>query len=85
MMEQADIARENYDWFQENLPELEKQYDDKYVVIKEKEIIGAYLSYHDALDGVRGKEKPGTYIIQLCSSDEKKVRNVFYSQRVRFN
>jgi hypothetical protein len=84
MESQEAIARGNYDWFQDHLPELEKQYGDKYLVIKDKSVIGAYPSYSDAYGSVKGKEKPGTYIIQLCSSDEEKTLNVFHS-RVSFN
>jgi hypothetical protein len=80
MVDGLDTSRENYDWFQKNLPELEKQYSDKYIVIKDKQVIAAFENQKEAFENMRKrKEKPGTFIIQLCSSDEKKVLNVFHS------
>ena len=85
MMEQHDVARDNYDWFQENLPELEKQYGDKYVVIKDKRVIGVYDDKRAAYTDMREKEELGTFIIQLCSTDESKTLNLFYTPWVCFN
>jgi hypothetical protein len=79
MTDQYVVAKENYDWFQENLAELEKLYGDKYIVIKDKRVINAYDTQKAAFDDMKGKEKPGTFIIQLCSSDESKVLNIFHS------
>ena len=78
-MEQHDIAKENYDWFQENLPELERKYGDKYIVIKDKSVIGAYDDQRAAYAATSEKEEIGTFIIQLCSSDENKTLNYFYT------
>jgi hypothetical protein len=79
MHEKIATTEENYAWFQENLPELEKQYGDKYIVIKNKSVIGSYDSQRDAFIDMKGKEVPGTFIIQLCSTDESKVLNIFHS------
>ena len=73
MTEQAALATENYEWFKENLQELEKQYGDKYIVVKGKRVIGDYQSWEDALNDMKGKEEIGTFLIQLCSSDENKT------------
>jgi hypothetical protein len=50
---QEAAAKENYDWFQDHLSELEKQYEDEYLVIKDRAVIGAYSSYRDAFENVR--------------------------------
>ncbi|MDR1019321.1 MAG: hypothetical protein LBL73_01060 [Synergistaceae bacterium] len=72
--------RENYEWFQENLPALEKQHGDKYVVIRDRQVIAVFGNQREAFESMRKRrERPGTFIIQLCSSDEKKVLNVFHS------
>ena len=73
LIEQAALASENYEWFKENLHELEKLYGDKYVVIKGKRVIGDYPSWEAALNDMKGKEAIGTFIIQLCTSDESKT------------
>jgi hypothetical protein len=79
MPEKIATTEENYAWFQENLPDLEKRYRDKYIVIKNRSVIGAYESQRDAFSDMKGKEVPGTFIIQLCSTDESKVLNIFHS------
>jgi hypothetical protein len=80
MVDKLDTSRENYDWFQKNLPELEKQYGDKYIVIKDKQVIAAFENQREAFENMKiRKEKPGTFIIQLCSTDESKVLNIFHS------
>ena len=75
-------ALENYTWFKENLSELVKQYADLYIAIKDKSVVGAFKSMRDATAAMSEREQPGTYIIQLCTQDEKKTTQVFHS-RVR--
>jgi hypothetical protein len=83
MMMQTALT-ENYQWFKDNLPLLLKDYQDKYLAIKDQKVIGEYNSFHDAINDMKEKEEPGKYIIQLCSIDTSKVLNVFHS-RVSFN
>ena len=78
-MNQNATAEENYDWFEENLPELEKQYGDKYIAIKDKRVIGVYDTKRAAYAYTREKEEIGAFIVQLCSSEEEKMVNFFYS------
>jgi hypothetical protein len=73
MKEQEARREEDYRWFRENLPELEKRYGDKYVVIKDKRIIGAHETLHKALGCAREREKPGAFLIQLCTTDESRT------------
>ena len=79
VFEQFKTTEENYAWFQANLSSLESQYGGQYIVIKNESIVGAYPTFQIAFESVKGKEKPETYIIQLCSSDESKVLSVFHS------
>ena len=76
------IVNENYDWFKENLKELIKDYDDKYIVIKDKKILSSYDSYAQAYHDTITKEKIGTFIIQLCSLDEDKTIVKIYSPNI---
>jgi cytolysin (calcineurin-like family phosphatase) len=86
MMQTVDRAciDMNYEWFRENLPILVKKYDDQYVVVKDKSFVAAYPSFNEAFDETLKTEKPGTFIIQLCSLDESKTTIKFYS-RARFD
>ena len=76
---------DNYTWFKDNLPELVKKYDDKYIVIKNKSVLSVYSSFDDAFTKTSEMEKSGTYIIQLCSLDNKKTSQTFFTHRVSFS
>jgi hypothetical protein len=83
-MSDRTCADMNYEWFEKNLPDLVKKYDDRYVVIKNKAVIAVYPTFDNALDETLKTEEPGTFIIQLCSLDESRTTLKFYS-RVRFD
>lgn len=70
---------DNYAWFEDNLTELVKKYDDKYIVIKNKSVLSAYDSFDDAFTKTSESENPGTYIILLCSLDKNKTSQFIIS------
>ena len=58
-------------WFMAYRDELSKKYHGKNAVIRDREIIGVYDSFAEAVDAMeKQKQKPGTYIIQPCVDDE---------------
>ena len=75
---------DNYEWFEKELSELVKAHEDQYVVIKKKNVIAAYSSFEKAFDETIKTEPPGTFIIQLCSLNESKTVQKFYTPRVSF-
>ena len=79
-----NVIDKNYEWFENNLPELVKTYDGQYVVVKDEHIIAAYPSFDSAFKNTIKEELPGTFIIQLCSLDREKMTQMFYTSRVNF-
>ena len=73
----------NYKWFVENLSELVNKFDNRFVVIKDEAIIGDYSNLQIAYEETVKTERPGTFIIQLCSLDKSSITQVFHS-RVSF-
>ena len=71
----------NYEYFQSNKKELCKKYLNKYLIIKDESVFGAYESFIDALNVAKNIEA-GTYIIQKCEKDEEV--QIFHT-RVRFS
>jgi hypothetical protein len=59
-------AMADYDYFINNISELYKKYGHRFLVIKNEQVIGSYLSFDDALDETLKTEKPGTFLIQEC-------------------
>ncbi len=61
-----------FQYFLDNQDELVKKYDGKFIVIKDKEVIGAYDTFVDAyfITQERGT-KLGTFLIQQCLPGEE--------------
>ena len=77
----AATVEENYYWFKKHVANLVKNYQDLYVVIKDKQVYSAYKSFTEAYDDMVfvKKESLGTFIIQLCSLDERKTSVKVYT------
>lgn len=75
------ILKDNYQYYLDNKEELCKKYLNKYIVIKNEEVIGAFDTMEEAVDNVKDIEA-GTYIIQRCENNENV--QIFHT-RVRFN
>ena len=71
----------NFEYFQMNRNELCKKYLNKYLIIKDEKVFGAYETFEEALNVAKDIEA-GTYIIQRCEKDEE--IQIFHT-RVRFN
>lgn len=82
--EAKEMCDSNYDFFSSNIDSLCQKYENKYVVIKNQSIIGVYDSFNEAYAETIKKEELGTFLIQLCSKDESKTVNCFYSNNVVF-
>lgn len=71
----------NYEYFLKNKNTLCEKYLNKFLVIKDESVFGAYETFEEALDVVKNMIA-GTYIIQKCEKDEEV--QIFHT-RVRFN
>ena len=80
-----DTSLTNYEWFREHLAELAKQYDGKYIVLKECRVIGSYDTFDEAWTETLKREKAGTFIIQLCTEDETQTAQTYFTNMVSFS
>lgn len=71
----------NYDYFKSNKKELCKKYLNKYLIIKDENVYGAYETFEEALKEAKNIEA-GTYIIQKCEKNEEV--QIFHT-RIRFD
>lgn len=64
------MSKQNIDfhWFVKNYDKLSLKYDNRYIVIKNKKVIGDYKSYSEVLS--KTKEPLGSFIIQKCLTNE---------------
>lgn len=71
------MQRSDFNWFLNNYDDIYKQYGHKFIVIKDKQILGAYDSAREAIDNT--SEEMGTYIVQECNGNESAYTNYIAS------
>ena len=77
------MLREQYEYYKANLDILLSKYADRFVVIKNCEVIADYDSFDKAYQDMSEKEGVGTFIIHRCVKEEDEP--VFsYSGNVSF-
>ena len=78
------MLKGNYDYFNSNIDELLSKYNGKYIVIKEKNVIGNYNNFEEAYTETCQKEEIGTFIIQHCVAKEHESAVQFAWNNVSF-
>lgn len=73
-----------FKYYLDNQDELVKEYDGKFIVIKNQTVIGAYNTEMDAYNETLKEHKLGTFLIQHCMPGEESHTATFNS-RVVFN
>ena len=71
------MQRSDFNWFLNHYDELYREYGHKFIVIKNKEVLGVYDSVREALDNT--DEDLGTFIVQECNGDESAYTNYIAS------
>jgi len=82
-MHQNPSLKKEFNFFINNLPELLKKYQGKYIVIKNEQILGAYESFEQAILATRETEKIGTFLVQKCEANKDSYTATYHS-RVSF-
>jgi len=72
-----------FQYYKDHQEELVKQYDGKYIVIKDDRVIGSYSSEIDAYNETKRTHEIGTFLIQFCSPGKSGYTQTFHS-RVTF-
>lgn len=78
------MIEEEFAFFKEHQGELYALYPEKYLIIKDKEVVAATNNIPDAMDVASEKGlQPGSFLLQYCGKDEWAYTQVFHS-RVSF-
>ena len=72
-----------FEFYIEHQKELVAKYRGKYVVIKDRSVIGAYDDELQAVRETSKRHKLGTFLVQLCEPGEDTYTQTFHS-RVSF-
>jgi hypothetical protein len=78
------MLNKEFEYYLDNQDELVKLYNGKYLIIKDKSVVGSFEKEEDALYSALDKYEQGTYIIQKCSPGEWDYAQMFHS-RVSFS
>jgi hypothetical protein len=71
---------DNFKYYLKHQNEFVKLFDGRFIVLKNKKVIGDYATYHEAYHDTLKKHKLGTFIIQKCSPGEKDYTVTIYSR-----
>jgi hypothetical protein len=69
-MDQQDI---DFNYFLENMKDFYRSYGQKFVVVKNQDILGVYENFDKALESTLKTEKMGTFLIQECFDSKDKM------------
>lgn len=80
----ADTAlRAEFEYYVEHQAELARQYQGRYIVVKDGMVLGDHKTAAEAVRETARRHKPGTFLVQLCDADPDSLKQTFHS-RVRF-
>jgi len=71
------MQEQDYDYFLENIGDLYNQYGHKFLAIKNRQILGAYDNFDNALSETLKHEKLGTFLIQECFQNREECVHYF--------
>ena len=77
------MLEREFQYYLDHQSELVNTYNNKYIVIKNEKILGAYSSSSEAYHATIKNEEPGTFLIQHCTPGKDSYTQHFFS-RVAF-
>jgi len=83
MVEIMNMLKEEFDFYIKNQAGLVKDYDGKYIVIKDQKVQGAYDTQTEAYEKATAQFELGTFLIQLVTPGTEAYTQTFHS-RVTF-
>ena len=73
-----------FQYYLDHQDELVKKYDGKFLIIKDREVQGAFSSKSEAYFEGEKKFDLGTFLIQYCSPGNMSFTQSYYTQNVAF-
>ncbi|MBI3885474.1 MAG: hypothetical protein HY302_07070 [Opitutae bacterium] len=82
-MSNTPSLKPEFDYYIANQKKLVAEHGDKFVVIKNQQVIGAYTNELEAVRETRKSHELGTFLVQHCQADGNNYSQTFHS-RVAF-
>jgi hypothetical protein len=77
----ASLEKE-FEFYLENQSQFAEKYKGKYIVIKNREIIGVFDSEIEATEKTSAKHELGTFLVQKCDFGEESYTQTYHSRVV---
>ncbi|MCL2101131.1 MAG: DUF5678 domain-containing protein [Fibromonadales bacterium] len=68
-----------FEYYLEHQNELLKKYNNRFLAIVGRKVVGDYDTYEQALFQSKKKHKRGTFLIQECTEGDKAYTQTFHS------
>lgn len=69
-----------FEYYLENQEELVKEYNGRFIVIKDQEVIGVFDSEIEAVEETVKKHELGTFLVQLCEPGAESYTQTYHSR-----
>jgi len=77
MMEKLE---KEFKYYLEHQDELVKKYNGKFIVIKNREVIGVFDSELEAIEKTAEKHELGTFLVQKCEPGSESYTQTYHSR-----
>ena len=79
----ASPLEKEFHYYLEHQKELVAQYNGKFIVIKDANVVGAYDDALAAIDDAKKKDlRPGSFLVQFVSPGDTAYKQTFHSRVV---
>lgn len=75
--------KSDFQWFLNNYNDLYQKYGVSYLAIQNKNILGVYHEFGEAVNKTTETTALGTFIVQFCNGNESGYTNYIASNEVR--
>ena len=81
-MNQSNMVRlkKEFNYYLEHQDELVKEYNGKFIVIKDHKVLGAFASALEAVEKTRKQHELGTFLVQKCESGNESYTQTYHSR-----
>ena len=80
----ADLKKE-FDYYLQHQDELVSQYNGKFVIIKNCQVIGSYNSEIEAIEETKKQHDLGTFLVQKCEAGIESCSYMYHSRVILVN
>ena len=77
-----ESLEKEFQYYLDHQKELVKQYNGRFVVIKDCQVRGAYNSELEAVNEASRQFKPGTFLVQKCEPGSESYTQTYHSRVV---